>query len=463
MNKKGTRNTNGEGSISNVIAKHKRKQFLERECKICSECQDRTACNNRHGYIKCSKCESCKVECLKYCDRFYCYERNQVQITIDGKQTTVANEKKRKDAISKKLEAEAKAQTKNYIKKNNILIIDVCRSIQEEKIKANKICSNTADKDKYQFRYIENWPAFQKPVQKVTYQNINDFLSSITHLSQSEIEHIYYKLKACFEKCVMDKIISYPDNPIFKVTLPISEQIKRKIQAFDVDEQRKLMHYIRTKPIIKSAKCEYEEETLRNLFLLLFLTSARIGELGALDYDNRIDFEKKRILINRTLTQEDEKTVMGTHTKTGRKKIQKGEIDERFVPMELFDEQETISILKKQIQIARTNFKNKEHLLFCTKKGNYISHTSIDAIFKRICREAGVKPNLTTGCHVHMTRHTGATRMIEAGMDIFVIAEILGHTDIDQLKKTYAHVFSKYRNKQLKTSQAYYAEELSVS
>ena len=48
------------------------------------------------------KCEECKTECLHYCDRFYCYERNQVQITINGKQTTVANEKKRKDAVEKK-------------------------------------------------------------------------------------------------------------------------------------------------------------------------------------------------------------------------------------------------------------------------------------------------------------------------------------------------------------------------
>lgn len=463
MNKKGTRCTNGEGSISNVIAKQKRKKFLDAECKICSECKDRSACNNRQGYIKCEKCENCKEECLKYCDRFYCYERNQVQITIDGKQTTVASAKKRKDAISKKIEAEAKVQTKNYIKKNGLLLIDVCKNIQQKKIKAQKIGSSTADTDKYQFRYIESWEGFKKPVQKVTYQDVDDFLNSITHLSQSEIGHIYYKLKAAFHKCVIDKVISYPDNPMHKVTIPISNQTKKKVQAFEVEEQRKLMEYIRTQPLIKSAKCNYDEETLRNLLLLLFLTSARIGEICALDYDTRIEFIQKRLRIDRTLTKEDERVVMGKHTKTGRKKIQKGETDERFIPMDLFDEEEMIRILKSQIKIAKNNPKNKEHLLFCQNNGQYIIYTSIDAIFKRICREAGVKPELTTGCHVHMTRHTGATRMIESGMDIFVIAEILGHTDIEQLKKTYAHVFKKYRNKQLKTSQAYYVKEMKVS
>ena len=35
MNKKGTRNTNGEGCIYTTIAKQKRKKFLSEECSIC--------------------------------------------------------------------------------------------------------------------------------------------------------------------------------------------------------------------------------------------------------------------------------------------------------------------------------------------------------------------------------------------------------------------------------------------
>lgn len=184
MNKKGTRNTNGEGCIYNTIAKQKRKKFLPEECSICKECKDRSACNNRVGYDKCKKCEECKTECLNYCDRFYCYDRNQAQITINGKQTTVANEKKRKDAVSKKMETEAKVQTKSYIRKNGITIIEVCKKLNKNKFEAGKIGKNTKSKDKYHYRYIENWDDFQKPVQKITYQHINNFLNSIRHLSQ---------------------------------------------------------------------------------------------------------------------------------------------------------------------------------------------------------------------------------------------------------------------------------------
>lgn len=459
MNNKGTRNTNGEGCIYNTVAKQKRKKFLKEECSICKNCTDRTSCNNRIGYDKCKKCEECKTECLIYCDRFYCYERNQAQITIDGKQTTVANAKKRKDAVSKKKETEAQLQTNNYIKKNGITILEVCKKIQDNKFESGKIGKNTKSKDKYHYKHIEAWEDFQKPVQKITYQNINDFLNSIRYLSQSEIGHIVNKLKSSFMECVLDKIIAYPDNPMLRITVPTSLQVKKKVQAFEVEEQRQLMKYICTQPLIKSSICNYDETTLKNLFICLLLTATRIGELGAIDYNKHIDFKAGGLIINRTLTQEDGKIIMGTTTKTGNKKIQKGEFDERLVPFDIFDEQLLISTLKEQIKHSKCNFNNKEHLLFCQLDGSYIDHRTINNIFKRICREAGVKTDLPKGCHIHMCRHTAATRMIEAGMDLLVIANILGHSDETQIRQTYGHILNRYKNKQLKNSRDYYKKQ----
>ncbi|MDY2736240.1 tyrosine-type recombinase/integrase [Intestinibacter sp.] len=461
MNNKGTRRANGEGYIGDVIQKIKRPKKLNHICDICKNCTDRSLCNNRTGTEKCQKCIDCK-ECLKdknYCDRFYCYFRYQAQISIDKKQTTVANENKKKAAVDKKLEVEAKVQTKSYVQKNGITISEVCKKIQKNKFEANLIGKNTKSKDKYHYRYIDNWDDFKKPVQKVTYQNINDFLNSITHLSQSEIGHIVNKLKAGFMECVLDKIIAYPDNPMLRITVPNSLQTKKKVEAFEVSEQRKLMRYIRTQPLIKSSKCNYDERTLRNLFICLLLTAARIGELGALDYTKHLDFSAGGFIINRTLTQEDGKIIMGEHTKTGQKKVSQGQLDERFVPFDIFDEKLLIDTVKDQMQNAKSNFNNKEHLLFCQKDGSYIDYRCLNNIFKRICREAGVKLDLPNGCHIHMCRHTGATRMIEAGMDLLVIAAILGHVDDRQIKETYGHILARYRNRQLKNSRAYYKQQ----
>ena len=458
MNKKGTRRANGEGSIYNTIQKIKRPKKLDYECDICKNCTDRTECNNRTGTKKCQKCTEC-TSCLTYCDRFYCYQRYQAQISIDKKQTTVANESKKKAAVDKKLETEAKIQTKTYVKKNGITIIEVSKRVRNNKFEAGKIGKNTKSKDQYHYKHLEEWDDFKKPVQQITYQNINKFLNSIRYLSQSEIGHIVNKLNEAFMECVLDKIISYPDNPMLRITIPTSLQTKKKVEAFEVDEQRKLMHYIRTQPLIKNSRCNYDERTLRNLFICLLLSAARIGELGALDYTKHLDFSAGGFIINRTLTQEDGKILMGKHTKTGQRKVSKGQLDERFVPFDIFDEKLLTDTVKDQIQNSRSNFNNKEHLLFCQKDGSYIDYRCLNNIFKRICREAGVKLELPNGCHVHMCRHTGATRMIEAGMDLLVIASILGHVDDRQIKETYGHILARYRNRQLKNSRAYYKQQ----
>lgn len=462
MNKKGTRNTNGEGCIYNTIAKQKRKKFLSEECSICKNCTDRSSCNNRIGYEKCIKCENCKTECLTYCDRFYCYERNQAQITIQGKQTTVANEKKKKDAVNKKLESEAKVRTQNYIKKNGITILEIIKKIDENKFQAGKIGKNTYGKNQYHYKYIDSWDAFQKPVQKITYQDINNFLNSIRHLSQSEIGKIINKLKLGFMECVLDKIIAYPDNPMLRITVPTSFQTKKQVQAFEVDEQKKLMQYITTHKLTKSYSCQYDENTVKNLFICLLLTAARIGEICALDYNEHINLSEKFLIINRTLSQDNGKIIMGKITKTGRKKIEKGLVDERIVPFDIFDENLLFQTIQNQIKNSKSNFNNKEHLLFCKKDGSYIDYRCINNIFKRVCREAGIKPELVTGCHIHMCRHTGATRMIEAGMDLLVIANLLGHSDDRQIRETYGHILNRYKNKQLKNSRLYYKKYISA-
>ena len=219
------------------------------------------------------------------------------------------------------------------------------------------------------------------------------------------------------------------------------------------------MQYLLTKPLIKSARCNYDERTLRNIFICALLSAARIGELGAIDITKHIDLRANGFIINRTLSCDDGKIVMGETTKTGHKKIEQGLLDERFVPFDIFDEELMLSIVKDQIKNAKSNPNNTENLLFCQLDGSYIDHRCLNNIFKRICREAGVKLELSKGCHTHMCRHTAVTRMIEAGMDLLVIAAILGHVDDRQIKETYGHILARYRNRQLKNCRTYYGKQ----
>ncbi len=456
MNKKGVRNTNGEGSIYDTIEKHKRKKFLKEECSICKNCKNKC---NRSAFEKCEKCENCKEECLKYCDRFYCYKKSYAQITINGKQTTVGNANKKREAVEKKKEAEAKVQTKNYIKKNGVKILEIIKKVDSEKHKKGKIGDNTKSRNKYLYKHIENSILNDVPIQKITPEMVDDFLNSLKHLSNSEIDKVYHKLKSGFERAVLDKIIAYADNPMLRIDKPLSEKEDKIIEAFEIHEQIILMEYVASHNLVKNSKCDYNEKTLKNLILLDLLTAMRIGELGALNYITDVDFTKSCFIIHSSLTKdENEKITKGKHTKTGKKKIQIGEIDQREVPFDIFDKNLCISILKEQIQIAQNNPNNKEHLLFCKKNGNYINHSQITTIFKRICRETKIKLHIPQGCHIHMCRHTAITRMLEAHIDLMVIAKMVGHSDTRQIQKTYGHILNKFKKEELQRSQRHYAK-----
>lgn len=459
MNQKGTRNTNGEGGTYSVVEKHKRKKFLKEECIICKNCTDRTACNNRLGYDKCKKCEDCKIECLKYCDRFYCYAKFQSQITIDGKQTTVANENKKKDCIEKKKDVEADLKTNNYIKKTNLTLLEIIKSADKQKYNIKNVSKATQNRDEGLYNNLDNLLTFTNmPIQKLSVDLINDELDNLAFYSQSQIEKIVQKIKFGIYEAAESNYTSLKKLPISKIKMPISEKEKREVIAFDIDEQQQLIKYVcTTKTLIGNSKSTYDNITIKNLILLALFSLARIGELGALDLKEHIDFKNNNIIIERSLTEDEhERKVIGNSTKTGKKLLSQGLKDKRYIPFALFDKEIVTHILNQQISHSKNNLNNKNNLLFCRKTGELINPKQITPIFKRICRDAGIKLELPKGCHIHMTRHTGVTRLVEFGMDSFTIISFTGHTTTREIEKTYAHILENYRNKKLEDPQFHY-------
>lgn len=276
MSKTGTRNTNGEGYVGNTIAKHKRKKFLDKECSICKKCTDRSACNNRIGYEKCQKCKDCKTECLKYCDRFRCYAVVQAQITIDGKQTTVANSKTRKDAIEKKKNTEAEIITDTYVRKNGVTLSQKIRKILRRKLNSNQINGNTYNRNLANLSHIENSNIGNKPMQQLTKDEIQDFMDSKVYLSQSFMSQIFDLIKLAYIEAVDDGEISDRKNPIKKVNLPVSDQEIEEVVPFEIHEEIKLLEYITKKQIISSSKNSYENNTMKNIIIIGLFTGMRI-------------------------------------------------------------------------------------------------------------------------------------------------------------------------------------------
>ena len=83
--------------------------------------------------------------------------------------------------------------------------------------------------------------------------------------------------------------------------------------------------------------------------------------------------------------------------------------------------------------ILKRRFKNKTSpFLFTNKKGGPRNSATISI------RKAFKRANIS-GCTVHTFRHTHATRLIQNGLSLYEVKEILGHTDISTTMR-YAHL-----------------------
>lgn len=228
-----------------------------------------------------------------------------------------------------------------------------------------------------------------------------------------------------------------------------------EVIAFTEEEEEKLLNYINNNEdkLVSSNKSKIDAKTVKNIIKFGLATGMRIGEICSLNKDESINKDLKKVIVKTTLTKDlDNKIIIGKNTKTGRKKRQSRKKDIRYIPFGvLFNESEFIKILDEQYKVASSISNNSSNLLFCTQNGNFISHSSFNAIFKRICRQAGIKLELIDGCNTHMMKHTAVTRMIENGIRIEVISVIVG-TSVEVLRKTYAHILDDFIESEIEKS-----------
>ena len=459
------RRNNGEGSVSKIVQKVKRTKFLDDICEICKKCDSKC---NRSSFEKCDKCANCKNDCLKYCDRYYCNEMWVSKITLNGKQKTIATAKTKREAIEKKKEAEAQLLTKTYIKRNPVTILELIKKADKRKFEANRIKQTTVNRNQFYYKKIENSEINKIPVQKLSSEDIQNFLNLQIESSQSEINNLFLKIKIGFTEAVNNKIIRYEDNPTLKVEAPISNKNKLERLPLKLEEEKKLLSFLAnamSNQIIKNPKSKYSDITIRNIIILALLTGCRIGELGALDYTTHIDFENKYIKIERTLTEnEREKPKIGNTTKTGTKKRLKNLKDIHYVPFNLFDGDIVEYILQQQIKYAKNIKNNKDNLLFITKEGACINHSNISAIFHKILNEVNIHYNTNyESLSFHSLRHTVVTRLIELGEDLNVISKIVGHASLREIDRTYGHILQQFQAKQIENPRSFNSKEDIIS
>ncbi len=140
---------------------------------------------------------------------------------------------------------------------------------------------------------------------------------------------------------------------------------------------------------------------LSEIVVFALNTGLRKDELLSLEW-YRVDLKRKTILIKKT--------------KNGKPKT---------LPLNRI----ALDVLEQRSKVRTI----KNELVFFNSKGTKINGYTLSRTFKNITEEAGIKD-----FRFHDLRHTFATRLAQAGVDLYKISKLLGHKDI-KMTQRYAH------------------------
>ncbi len=243
-------------------------------------------------------------------------------------------------------------------------------------------------------------------------QNFVNVLANDTTYSSHTIHLIFRIVYSSFKNAVFHKLIK--ENPCENITLP--KRTKRKMTVWSLEQ---VNYFLR-----ESIKIPRVTRCLIG-FQIGLLTGLRQGEILGLRWQD-IDFDKRIIYVKQTLTQKGE-IKEGAKTEGS---IRSVSMPERLV-IELLEHRE--KLLDEKAKCRTTYYDND--LVVPTRDGQPLIPRNFRKEFYNLTDQLGL-PRI----RFHDTRHTHATMLIAQNVNVKLIAERLGHDDIQTTLNTYSHV-----------------------
>lgn len=286
--------------------------------------------------------------------------------------------------------------------------------------KKHEVRQTTYDKsiriaNRYYLPYLEKVKV--KNLNKTVLQKWKNKMSE-TELSTRTLQNIYKELHAFLNYGV--KMDYYANNPLdalgnFKSVL--FEKPQDKIQYYTAEQFKKFIA-VALEEAQKTNNYKYYV-----FFNIAFYTGMRKGEINALKWD---DIEGDTINVKRSISQKI-KGVPITETPP------KNKSSYRSLKMP----QNLIVILNEQMTRQKQINENLAQMRVCGGI-DVISDTTLSNKNIKYANAAGLPP-----IRIHDFRHTHASLLVNAGINIKEIAKRLGHSKVEMTWNTYSHLYPK--------------------
>jgi len=230
-------------------------------------------------------------------------------------------------------------------------------------------------------RFSEN--IGDKPLSDIRMNEVELFLTGIAGESKVKSKKYYVSLNSLFNKAVQWDYITI--NPASKIKPP---KIPKNNPIFITEDE--LNQIISKEP----------NQELKDIYLVLFHTGMRLGELINLKW-NQVSISEK---IIRLINSED-------FTTKGKR--------ERTIPINDNLVKVFFERYPKLININQLNYVFNKHGI--KYSGDYISKS-----FKKIVNSC---ENINHSTHLHSLRHGFATHLVKKGISLAIIKDLLGHVD----------------------------------
>lgn len=333
--------------------------------------------------------------------------------------------------------------------KNNLAINDLYNSWVQLK---RGLKDNTFSNYKYMYTMFVEPDFGKRKIVDLKRSDIRSFYNHLAderHVQINTIDCIHTVLHQVLELGVEDDYLRYnpSDNALKELKKARNFEVTKR-RALTVLEQELFEAYL-------SKQGQYHR--WYPIFIIMLWTGMRVGEVTGLRWCD-IDLEDDTISVNHTLVyydkRNDERCTFAINTP-------KTAAGKRIIPM--LPKVKEAFLMEKQYQEecgleSRAVVDGYRDFIFINRFGNVQHQGTLNKALTRIVRDCNFeildKPHKKDAVILpkfsnHSLRHTFTTRMCEAGVNLKVMQEILGHADAGITMDIYAEATKELKKSEL--------------